>query len=283
MASRFLWVDVLESRDAERRLEKLEHEKNAAAVKQFLQDEGWRLLRDTGLYTQRIPLWKILEAYEFTFEQNEILYDLIREFTIYKQDGTQLDNREKETFILEIKTFGNAGCNNNFSDTQKSVIKYAFQKVMALLLKSEVLKFEAVQTLNNAGLVQKKAVHGLPMPQLVQPHWTPLPPETFVPSMPGEKEDVATTEKESALVVPSHKEALTLAGGWYAVSPQNKALNVGLLLLQDVKHREIYRRVWGGAPDTAKAFGRSVQNQRDRFINFAKRKGYDMEALVKRQ
>lgn len=92
-----------------------------------------------------------------------------------------------------------------------------------------------------------------------------------------------TEESNTPLELPTHEEALELAGRWYAKDMNNRALHVGLLLLEGSKtHREIYERAWGKRADSVKAHVRSVQNQRNNFIEIARIKGYDVAKLVTR-
>ena len=274
MGSEFLWIDALGSKEAERQLKEYERSNNRQKAKEFLKTDGWRLLRDSGLYEQRIPFWKVLEAYQFTFEQHTVIYDLIRSLKLFKKNGEELSTEFKEQIIADIEAFGTI--KPDASEKQLDVIKFCFQKCMAMLFNSGLDKAEAIAILNNAGAVQQKAVHGLPMPQLVQPYSV-----QYQPAPLPQKPEVAPHQEEAGLEVPSREKALSLAGEWYASGIDNKALYVGLLILNGKTNREIYAKVWGvPLEQVPSGFASSLRYQRNKFLEYARDKGYDFRPFM---
>jgi hypothetical protein len=99
-------------------------------------------------------------------------------------------------------------------------------------------------------------------------------------------EDAAPVDGEEEPIsdsMPTREEVLAEVGKWYALEPANEAIHLGLLRLQGVTYREIYRQLRGEPNvDSWKSQKQVlVRLWSDKFLALAKSRGLPAENLQK--
>lgn len=166
-------------------------------------------------------------------------------------------------------------------------------------------KAQAVTVLFQEGVPLKKEVKGLTyavVDSILRRRGSSTPQEEKSPTdeaklhhkpNPAEQADTPATMKDAAPVdgeeeqisdsMPTREEVLAEVGKWYALEPANEAIHLGLLRLQGVTYREIYRQLRGKPnADSWKSQKQVlVRLWSDKFLALAKSRGLSAENLQK--
>lgn len=259
-----LWIDVLQSEAAEKKLRELQQSGDGKKVKEFWDSEGWRILILEEPCIDTVPLWVLLSAYELRFRDVGIVYRMLRNLDFYHED-VLIDKETIEVIISVIERYASIGLYGETED--KLIAGMEAPKKFAVLYRYETHKDKARAFMDKCGLVQKKAVDGFPMPMLVQNYH-----ETRM--------DSSASEGQPETLPLTREKVLAEVGKWYALEPSNEAIRVGLMRLQDSPYREIYSKVFGeDTGEFTKAMREKIRRRWCLFLNLAEDKGIPRKTL----
>ncbi|MFR8053396.1 MAG: hypothetical protein ACLU6O_01250 [Bilophila wadsworthia] len=259
-----LWIDVLQSEEAEKELRELEQAGDGKKVAEFWAAEGWRILAPDKPYIDTVPLWVLLSAYELRFRDVRIVYGILRNLDFY-DEGVLIDNDTIEVIISVIEKYASIGLYGETED--KLTMGMIAPKRLAVLFRYETPKDKARAFMDKCGLVQKKAVDGFPMPMLVQNyHQT--------------RGDSSGTEEQGENLPLTAEKVLEEVFRWHMAEPEVRFIHVGLLRLQRKNNEETYRIAWKCYGEKIpESFGRSVRHQWEKFLEYAEQRGLDRAML----
>ncbi len=276
-----LWIDVLQSEEAEKNLWELEQAGDGKKVAEFWAAEGWRILVPDKPYRDKIPLWVLLSAYELRFRDVSILYEILRNLDFYSE-GILLGKETVEVIISVIKRYASIGLYGEAKD--RLMMGMIARKRLAVLFRYETPKDKARVFMDECGLIQKRAVDGFPLPTLVR-NYDETREDVLAAEGQGKSPatKAATDEGKGAQEsdsVPTKEDVLVEVLKWHMAEPGVLFIHVGLLRLQRKNNEETYRIAWKCyGENIPKDFGRSVRHQWERFLDFAEQRGMERAML----
>lgn len=191
MAISDLFLSLLEREEAQERLKRMEDAFDVEGVKEFWENEGWRITTPKPLYKNRVPLWVLLDAYQLTFSHNLILFAMLNELEWYcadqdeRADSGQIDAFIADTvnifpYINQLKRQGMG--ESAIASSLEYGVKLDYQLLFAEIIRLETDKDAARRFMYEHDCPQKKEADGFLMREFARMEMEQGEPSTAMPN-----------------------------------------------------------------------------------------------------